>query len=97
MSFVPGEKHPMTPVAERQPEVQEQYEILRSKIEAIADLVLRINNRIEPILRQVTESSKSPAQQPPGLVPFANSLRDENEKLFDIIASLESILNRVEL
>jgi len=82
---------------ERQSEVGAELELLEREVSRYLDLILRGGDKLSSVLRQELPVGPSETGEVPGLVPLAEDIRRQKNRLTDGNGSLESLFTRLEL
>jgi hypothetical protein len=78
-------------------EVRAQLDLIPGNIVQIRDLIGAIENRLGGVLRAPGPMCETDSNEPSSLVPLAHELRVTNCELEELVLSLQSIINRLEL
>lgn len=85
------------PEATRQTDVTAQLGVQEHMVQELFEYAKKLESALTPVLRDHGPSGiEDPAPQPP-LVPLAAKIQDNNERISAALATINSILHRLEL
>lgn len=78
-------------------QVEDQMQAMDSVVYRLSEMADRLTEKLSPIARQPEPCCTSGASATLNLVPLADSIRSQKDRIGDISGRLEDLLSRVEL